>query len=43
MDSFGQTNPVEGVNKIIKRFSEMGEKYKTIHRKHIQLLPDIAK
>lgn len=41
MDSFGQTNPVEGVNKIIKRFSEMGEKYKTIHRKHIQLLPDI--
>jgi len=41
MDSFGQTNPVEGVNKIIKRLSEMGEKYKTIHRKHIELLPDI--
>lgn len=41
MDSFGQTNPVEGVNKIIKRLSEMGEKYKAIHRKHIELLPDI--
>ena len=41
MDSFGQTNPVEGINKIIKRITEVGEKYRTIHRKHIELLPDI--
>lgn len=41
MDSFGQTNPVEGINKIITRITEVGEKYRTIHRKHIELLPDI--
>jgi hypothetical protein len=41
MDSFGQTNPVEGINKIITRITEVGEKYRVIHRKHIELLPDI--
>ncbi len=41
MDSFGQTNPVAGFTNILKRISETGEKINIIHRKHIELLPDI--
>lgn len=41
MDSFGQTNPIQGINNIITRITEVGQKYKIIHRKHIELLPDI--
>jgi hypothetical protein len=41
MDSFGQTNPVAGFTNILTRISETGEKLNIIHRKHIELLPDI--
>jgi hypothetical protein len=41
MDSFGQTNPVAGFTNIITRIKETGEKLNIIHRKHIELLPDI--